>query len=162
MSSIPGQILGPPGLTYLFRRGPMLYRALDCGVFGGQEPLTTVFFDADAGVNLVDRLVFLLSKTWVVPASKICVGNLDCVLDIERASVQGEDAGDRRWFEVSSWRSLALYVRGPTIFLCSGHTSQRLTAAATAAIQHERAIATVLDATGDARGYCSDHREAGA
>lgn len=123
-----------------------IYRAYDCGVYDGQEPLTTVWFEANSDKEAGERLTAMLALVWQVAVDRVFVGNVDAVWEIELNSVQSKDAGRRRWLEGGSQGALPLYVQGPTLVFLAHANRGRLREAAGSAKAHAVELARLKDA----------------
>ncbi len=129
----------------------MIYRAFDCGILdSASEPATTVWFEAHSRKDASARLVALLALTWEVEPERICVGNVDDELEIERNSIQDRSARDRRWLEGGSYGEMPLYCGGPMLVFLRAGARERLAQAATSAKEHALELASALTAKASA------------
>lgn len=137
----------------------MIYRAFDCGIYDGNEPLTTVWFDASGDKEARERIIALLALVWNVDPEQVFSGNVDSTVDIERDSIQDAAAGDQRWMESGRWGELPLYFDGPTLVLTNVRHRRQLRAAAVAAKKHAIELAEALEFGGTSHRHATYETE---
>jgi hypothetical protein len=122
----------------------MIYRAADCGLIDGGEPLTTVWLEATNAVDANTKLFACLRLLWNTNNDLITTGNIRDEKELFNMSTLPDAAGDGRLFETGSVTleygyEIPMFLRGEQLIFLPAESRQRLKLALATAQAHARA-----------------------
>lgn len=121
----------------------MIYRAHDCALLARPDVRVDLWFQSYGDQPASERAVHLLAWLWEVPPDQVVLNGMPHAEgQLEKVSIEGEDAGERRWLQTGAHGRYPTYGGGQhAVVVLDAVNARRFNKALAAAIAHAADVA---------------------